>query len=92
MRVRVRLFARLRDIVTVGEIVRDAPEGATPRTVWDALAAEHAELARYTGVISCAVNEEYSRFDTPLSDNDEVAYLPPVSGGRGVSWRRLSAR
>jgi molybdopterin converting factor small subunit len=35
----------------------------------------------YGGSISCAVNEEYSRLSTLLRDGDEVAFLPPVSGG-----------
>ena len=45
------------------------------------LAGEHPELARYAGAISCAVNEEYAKFTTPLEQGDEVAFLPPVSGG-----------
>ena len=36
---------------------------------------------RTRAVDSCAVNEEYAKFDTPLQDGDEVAFLPPVSGG-----------
>ena len=81
MHVRVRLFARLRDIVGSGELDCDVPAGATPGTVWEWLAGEHPELARYAGAISCAVNEEYAKFTTPLEQGDEVAFLPPVSGG-----------
>ena len=36
-------------------------------------------LEQYRPVISCAVNEQYSKFDTPLAEGDEVAFLPPVS-------------
>ena len=81
MRITVRLFARLRDIVGTGELERDVPEGATAGTVWQALAAEHAELAKYRAVSSCAVTEEYAKFTTALKDGDDVAFLPPVSGG-----------
>ena len=81
MRVRVRLFARLRDIVGAGEFEREVPADATAQTLWNALAAEHEELARYVSVSSCAVNEDYAKFTTPLRDGDEVAFLPPVSGG-----------
>jgi molybdopterin converting factor subunit 1 len=84
MRVTVRLFARLREIAGAGDLVREAPVGATARTIWDGLAAEYPELARYSGVISCAVNEQYSTFAAVLHDGDEVAYLPPVSGGQAV--------
>lgn len=81
MRVRVRLFARLRDIIGASEIERDLPAGATARMLWDALAADHPELDRYLTAVSTAVNEEYARMDAILADGDEVAFLPPVSGG-----------
>ena len=81
MRVRVRLFARLRDIAGAGEIDRDVPAGATAQTVWNALATEFPALAPYAAVSSCAVNEEYAKFSAPLREGDEVAFLPPVSGG-----------
>jgi molybdopterin converting factor subunit 1 len=83
MRVTVRLFARLRDIVGTGELAREAPAGATARQVWDALTAEHPALAPYGTVSSCAVNEEYAPFSTTLQEGDEIAFLPPVSGGQG---------
>ena len=81
MRVKVRLFARLRDIVGNGELERDAPAGATAMHVWDGLATEYPALAPYAAVSSCAVNEEYAKFTARLQDGDEVAFLPPVSGG-----------
>ena len=81
MLVTIRLFARLREIATSGELKEDLPAGATARTAWRALAAKYPELAAYEGVVSCAVNEEYARFSTALNDGDEVAFLPPVSGG-----------
>jgi molybdopterin converting factor subunit 1 len=81
MRVTVRLFARLRDIVGRGELDREIGAGATAQTLWDGLAAEHPGLAPYSAVISCAVNEDYAALSTPVADGDEVAFLPPVSGG-----------
>ena len=66
MRVNVRLFARLRDIAGTGELAREVPDAATAQDVWHLLEREHPELARYTGVISCAVNEEYAKFTTAL--------------------------
>lgn len=81
MHVRIRLFARLREIAGAAELTRAVPDDATARTVWEALAGEFAALGDYTIAISVAVNEEYARMDAPLHDGDEVAFLPPVSGG-----------
>lgn len=81
MRVNVRLFARLRDIAGAGEVARQVPDGATVRTVWNDLATEFPDLRDYEVSISTAVNAEYSRMDAPVGDGDEVAFLPPVSGG-----------
>ena len=81
MRVRVRLFARLREIAGASEIERDVPPGATLGVVWDQLAAEFPAMAPYRGSISAAVNADYSRMTAKVADGDEVAFLPPVSGG-----------
>jgi len=81
MRVTVRLFARLRDIAGAGELAREAPSGTTVGTLWAGLVAEYPELSPYEKSISCAVNADYSKFSATVSDGDEVAFLPPVSGG-----------
>ena len=81
MRITIRLFARLREIAGAGELQREIAAPATARTAWETLTQEFPALAQYGGVISCAVNEQYARFDTPLADADELAFLPPVSGG-----------
>jgi molybdopterin converting factor subunit 1 len=81
MRVTVRLFARLRDIAGASELARDVETGATIRTVWRQLAGEFPGLADYERSISTAVNAEYAQLDHVLGDGDEVAFLPPVSGG-----------
>ena len=82
MRVTVRLFAGLRDIAGSSELRIDLPENATAGSLWDSLATEHSALAKYRNVISTAVNEDYAKLDCTLSDGDEVAFLPPVSGGQ----------
>ena len=81
MRITVRLFARLRDIAGASEIQREWPDRSTARVVWDSLAAEHAEFDQYREAVSTAINAEYARMDRTLADGDEVAFLPPVSGG-----------
>src|SRR5215211_7753095 len=82
MRIRIRLFARLREIADSGDLERELGDVATAEQAWQVLAADFPALAEYRTVVSCAVNEEYARFDTKLHDGDEVAFLPPVSGGR----------
>ena len=81
MRVTVKLFARLRDVAGTGEIVREVPAGATVRSVWSELAAEFPEIASYERSISTAINADYAKMDEVLAEGDEVAFLPPVSGG-----------
>jgi len=81
MRVTVLLFARLRDITGASELARDLPAGATIGAVWQELVREHPALAPYERSISSAVNTDYARTDRVLSEGDEVAFLPPVSGG-----------
>jgi len=81
MHVTIRLFARLRELAGAGELTRQIPEGSSAMEVWQALAAEFPAMTDYGRSISCAVNEEYSRLTATLHDGDEVAFLPPVSGG-----------
>ncbi|MDQ3348709.1 MAG: molybdopterin converting factor subunit 1 [Acidobacteriota bacterium] len=81
MLVRIRLFARLREIAGAAELQRTVAEGATAGAVWDDLAKEFPGLTAYATAVSCAVNEEHARRTATLQDGDEVAFLPPVSGG-----------
>jgi molybdopterin converting factor subunit 1 len=81
MRVTVRLFARLRDMAGSGELVRDVSAPATVQTVWNGLVAEIPAMAAYEATMSVAVNAEYARMSAAVADGDEVAFMPPVSGG-----------
>jgi molybdopterin converting factor subunit 1 len=81
MRVTVRLFARLRDIAGTSELPRDVSPGATIGTIWRQLVGEFPDFAGYERSISSAVNADYARMDHLVHDGDEVAFLPPVSGG-----------
>ncbi len=81
MRVTVRLFARLVDIAGVAELDREVGPAATIGTVWRQLVGEFPALADYEKSISTAVNADYARMDQSVNDGDEVAFLPPVSGG-----------
>jgi molybdopterin converting factor subunit 1 len=81
VRVNVKLFARLRDIAGASELARDIRPGATIGSVWNDLARDFPELGQYERSISSALNADYARMDAAVRDGDEVAFLPPVSGG-----------
>jgi molybdopterin converting factor subunit 1 len=81
MLVTVRLFARLREIAGATDVQLQLSDGATVRDAWNTLVQKHLDMTAFTSSVSCAVNEDYSRMTATLRDGDEVAFLPPVSGG-----------
>jgi molybdopterin converting factor subunit 1 len=81
VRVTIRLFARLVDIAGAAELSREIAPDSTIGSVWQQLVREFPDLADYERSISSAVNADYARMDHAVSDGDEVAFLPPVSGG-----------
>ena len=76
MVVRVRLFAQLRERAGTGALELELPEGARVRDALTALASLADGLP-----LVMAVNREYASEDAPLSADDELALIPPVSGG-----------
>lgn len=80
MKIRVRYFASLAELAGTDSETLDAPEGSTPASLWDEARARHPEL-RAAARPAFARNGEYVEPETILSDGDEVALLPPVSGG-----------
>jgi molybdopterin synthase catalytic subunit len=76
MRITVRLFAGLRELAGVRAVEVELPEGATAAEVWPALA-----LGTEPSGLLLARNREYVAREAPLADGDEVALIPPVSGG-----------
>ena len=81
MRVTVRLFASLREAAARSESRLDLREGATAEDAWQALAGELPALAPRRPSLAVAVNRSYTGFETVLQQNDEVVFIPPVSGG-----------
>jgi molybdopterin converting factor subunit 1 len=82
MRVTVRLFGQLKELAGASDLQCDvAADDARVRDVWQALVAQHAALASFGRALSSAVNLDYARMDAPVREGDEVAFLPPVSGG-----------
>lgn len=79
--VTVRCFAQLRDRLGRSECSITLPAGATGRHLIHVLEARHPDAAPLLGVSRLAVNWEYVVGDVALGDGDEVAVIPPVSGG-----------
>jgi len=63
------------------ELDLELPEDATPEDAWRHLVKEHPALALRRRSLGAAVNRRYAAFDSPLGPGDEVAFIPPVSGG-----------
>lgn len=83
MRVKVLFFGMLKDIVGRTEDTPDLEPGARLGTVFDQYAARYPKLREMAGSIVLARNHEFSPPGTAVTDGDEIAFLPPVSGGSG---------
>jgi molybdopterin converting factor small subunit len=88
MRVTVQLFARLGDLAGCREETYDLSPGARLADVWQAVAAAHPDVRTLTGAVSSAINADFAPLTAEVHDADEVAFLPPVSGGAGQDVRR----
>ena len=80
MRINVRTFAVLRELSTDRDAL-DLPDGSTLADAWRAFAARFPALQPHGEFVRGALNGEYAGWDARLADGDEVAWLPPVSGG-----------
>jgi molybdopterin converting factor subunit 1 len=79
--VRARLFARLREQAgTDAELVR-LPGGSTVSDVYDAVRKAHPQLEGDRGAVRAALNQEFVEWNAAVAEGDEVAFIPPVSGG-----------
>ncbi|HET9223330.1 MAG TPA: molybdopterin converting factor subunit 1 [Roseiflexaceae bacterium] len=82
MDVTVRYFAGHRDIAGRAEERIELSQGATVGTLWELLVGRYPRLGGYSGRLLYAVNQEFSTLETELHAGDEVALIPPVSGGK----------
>lgn len=80
-RLTIRLFATLRERAHASELTREFPDGASVGDVWERLKAEFPALAGYRDSVRFAVNQEYVEAEHRPRAGDEIAFIPPVSGG-----------
>ena len=81
MKITIRYFAGHRDITGRSEERLELEQGATVGSLWEMLVGRYPRLAGYSGRVLYAVNQEFGTLATELRDGDEVAFVPPVSGG-----------
>jgi len=80
--VTVKLFASVKDVAKLSETVVKLPDASVASDVFSFLIKQYPELEPFQSYIRIAVNEAYVDIDFQLHDGDEVAIIPPVSGGR----------
>ena len=81
MKIRVKLFASVREIVGQKELILEVPDGMKASALPHRLASEYPRLRMLVSFLKIAVNHEYADGEHILVEGDEVALLPPVSGG-----------
>lgn len=92
MRVRVRLFAVQRELVGARDLPLELPDGATIEDAWSRLVAQFPVLAPGRSSLRFARNAAYASPSAVLADGDEVAMIPPVSGGAADRRRIIELR
>ncbi len=90
MQVTVLFFGRLKDSVHRESETLSLPANATLRDVLRHYENIDPQFRLLLPSIAISVNQEYARADTDLKDGDEIALLPPVSGGSGGSLSRIA--
>jgi molybdopterin synthase sulfur carrier subunit len=81
MSIRVLFFASLADIAGGRERRVDSAEVTDVLSVFNKFAAEFPDMEEHRASILFALNSEFARLDAPVRNGDEIAFLPPVSGG-----------
>ena len=83
MKVNISLFAGLHDLIGERKISLELPAGATVDQLRNTLGEQYPVVVPYLATLVCAVDDEYVPVDHALNDGDDVALIPPVSGGSG---------
>jgi molybdopterin converting factor subunit 1 len=81
MKIRVKFFAILRERAGTSEATKDLADGATIAELWQGLQKDYPKLDVPGIRLLYAVNQNYVPPEYKLKDNDEVVFIPPVSGG-----------
>lgn len=82
MLVRVLFFGQLKEIVGLAQDDAELSEGSRVEDLFEDYGRRFPRLAEFRASTVASVNQEYAQWRAPLSSGDEVAFLPPVSGGQ----------
>ena len=84
MRVRVLFFGQLKDIVGCAQEEAELSDGARVEDLFSRYGNRFPRLAEFRASVVPSVNQEFAEWRAPLATDDEVAFLPPVSGGQQI--------
>ena len=81
MQIIVKCFAGCREAVGASSVMLEVPSGTTVGEAFTGMTETYPALANYDSSVMLAVNREYAGRQAVLKDGDELACIPPVSGG-----------
>ena len=90
MKVTVLFFGITHDLTGFAQEQVEVPEGENLDSLWRRYETRFPRLQSVGGSLLLAVNEQVAKGSTPLRDGDEVAFMPPVSGGEGGDFFRIT--
>lgn len=90
VKVKVLFFGMVKDIVSASEATLTMPEGAVLSQVFDHYETQFPALSNLKSSVVLARNQEFVPLSTHIQDQDEIAFLPPVSGGTGQWIKQIT--
>lgn len=81
LRVKVLFFGPIRELTGASEERIEVPGGATLENVFDLYCSRFPRLSGFRASLVASRNQDFASWDSPVSEGDTIAFLPPVSGG-----------